>query len=159
MQPRERASGAAPHLTPLPGPGEAESAHLLPPAEPHVLGAEDLVAPSGRSAGGDILAGLRALTSDPLMGVGRAAGRAVSSALPQGLKDGLNRGAEGLKDGLLSGASAVRGAAVRTGDAIAAVVPEIVKDGFKAGAQVAQRGAEFVGEGAVDSRALRRRRV
>ena len=116
-----------------------------------MLGAEDLVAPSGRSAGGDILAGIRALTMDPLLGVGRAGGRALSSAMPQGLKDGLNRGAEGLKDGLLSGASAVRGAAVRTGDAIAAVVPESVKDGLKAGAQVAQRGAEFVGEGTPDS--------
>lgn len=131
--------------------GEAEpllsSAAAPPPSPPpQFLGAEDLLAPSGRSAGGDILAGLRALTVAPLASVGRAGGRAISSALPQGLKDGLSKGAEGFVGGLASGASAVRGGLVRTGDALAAVTPELVKDGLKAGAAAAQRGAAVLGE-------------
>jgi hypothetical protein len=70
----------------------------------------------------------------------------LSSAQPQGLKDGLTKSADVMKDGLLQGASAVRGGLASAGGALAAVMPQEVKDGLKAGAQAAQRGVDFVGE-------------
>jgi hypothetical protein len=112
---------------PLLGGGEGEDEHT-----PSTL----------RSAGADILSGVRALTFDPLVGTLRFAGNAAASVMPQGLKDGAKKGADALKDGLLTGAGAVRGGLVKTGDAIASVMPQELKDGLKTTAEAAQRGAQ-----------------
>ena len=110
---------------------------------------DSLTAPSGRSAGGDILAGLRALTYDPLKSVVRAGGGAVASVMPQGLKDGLRSGADGLKDGLSAGADFMKDGFMRTGEALASVMPQDLKDGLRTGAVAAQRGAQMAADAAV----------
>ncbi len=114
----------------------------------------ELTAPSGRSAGGDILAGLRALTYDPLVGVVRAGSGAVASVMPQGLKDGLRSGADVMKDGLLTGAGAVKGGLVKTGEVLASVMPQDLKDGLRTGAMVAQRGASMAADAAMAGAAI-----
>jgi hypothetical protein len=137
-------------------PDEGESAPLLSPGTPgsSAVGIEDLTAPSGRSAGGDILAGLRALTVDPLASVVRAGGGAVAGVLPQSFKDGLKSGADVMKDGLLTGAGVVKGGLMKTGEALANVLPQEVKDGMRAGAVVAQRGAQFAADTALAGAAI-----
>ena len=104
-------------------------------------GAHTPIVSPGRSAGGDILAGLRALTFDPLVGGARMAGGALASVMPQGLKDGAKKGADAFKDGLMTGAGAVKGGLVKTGDAIASAMPQELRDGLAASAAAAQRGA------------------
>jgi hypothetical protein len=110
--------------------------------------------PSGRSAGGDILAGLRALTYDPLASGVRAAGGAFASAMPQGLKDGAKKGADAFKDGFLTGAGVVKGGFVKTGDLLASAMPQELKDGLKTSAQAAQRGAQYAVDAAAAGAAI-----
>jgi hypothetical protein len=151
--PALHAAPHVPHVAPL----ELGSAPSLAPASPTahavaweqgrdtapLLGeAEDLASPTLRSAGADILSGVRALTFDPLVGTLRFAGNAAASVMPQGLKDGAKKGADALKDGFITGAGAVRGGLVKTGDAIASVMPQELKDGLKTTAEAAQRGAQ-----------------
>jgi hypothetical protein len=137
------AAAAPPFASPCDG--EAERDPLFSPS----LNDDDPSSPSGRSAGGDILAGLRALTFDPLVGVGRMAGDAFASAMPQGLKDGAKKGADALKDGFMTGAGAVKGGLVKTGDILASAMPQELKDGLKTTAEAAQRGAQFAADKAV----------
>ena len=135
---------------------EAESAPLLGGAAPvdSSVGIEDLTAPSGRSAGGDILAGLRALTVDPFTSAVRAGGGAVAGVLPQSFKDGFKSGADVMKDGLMTGAGVVKGGLLKTGDLLASALPQEVKDGLRTGAVAAQRGAQFATDAAMAGAAL-----
>ena len=154
----------APHV-PRAAPAELGGSPSLAPASPTahaaweqggdtapLLGeAEDAASPTLRSAGADILSGVRALTFDPLVGTLRFAGNAAASVMPQGLKDGAKKGADALKDGFITGAGAVRGGLVKTGDAIASVMPQELKDGLKTTAEAAQRGAQVAFDAAQEA--------